>query len=154
MVGSTACSSLPYGVGGKTLFLKGSVHASPQRVTSFPLSLIWHLSAVLQLIAYLTTTKRGRPSYSKRFQKALLPSPIITPGKMGFCRSNSLHTLAKKPRQICDYLMGEVSSLIGLPFSFEIMETIAKIKSCSHYSKGRPRRRMNPNQGPGKHNRL
>lgn len=50
MVGSTACSSLPYGVirGGKTLFLKGSVHANrradPIPKKDDPLTEIPHLT--------------------------------------------------------------------------------------------------------------
>ena len=62
-----------YGVrGGQFLFLKGSFHANPKKLLVFNY-LSWHLSAVLQLMAYLTLPQQnnkilGRPSYSKRFQ--------------------------------------------------------------------------------------
>lgn len=114
MVGSTACSSLPYGVirGGKTLFLKGSVHANPKE-SSHLFSTISHLasrcSPTAHSLSYHNKKKIvGRPSYSKRFQKALLPSPIITPVR--WASADLIYYIPKKPRLICDYLVGNQDS--------------------------------------------
>lgn len=103
--------------GGKTLFLKGSVHANPKE------SLVLHyLSSGISVQSYSSQPILPQQKDCRQaFIFEALPEGIASftnhnPGKMGFRGSNSLHTFAKKPRLICDSLMGKVASLIGLPF--------------------------------------